>query len=247
MGICHVDDHVQLPVSVYVLETQCHDCQVLFSDKSRHKIDFGFPCVSPWKLDNLYMVVYVDGDKVARMICRVAVTDYHICLECAGSTIVDIVLGEVPPTDDHHSNCPQRNHPQHPETKIQQRVCVSLWSWLLCCLSWLLVGYWWWCLTQGIFPVPTVENWRVACCGDGITLVAACAIWDRGSPPIVIIVVVPRVRAIWRRTRTRNNRVFCIRLPLVHLSLSFFLSSMRSAASRSVIMPSTMLPSSLFI
>src|SRR5712692_562318 len=106
MVICHVDDHVEASIPVYVLETKRHDCQVLFSDKSGHKIDFGFTCVSPWKLDNLYMVVIVDGDKVSRMICRVAVTDYHIRLECAGSAIVYIVLGEVPPTDDHCSKYP---------------------------------------------------------------------------------------------------------------------------------------------
>src|SRR5712692_5638635 len=242
MGLLHVHDHVQLPVAVYVPETEGDGCEVLsISNQGRHKIYLGFCCVSPWKLDDLYVPVDIDSDKVTWMGRTISMTHNHIRLIGSGSAIVQVVLIGAPPVQQkrHHDETREHRHHYEPNRKYPMD---TPWSWLLRlgCVSWRLVGDVWWGFTKRIFslPVSTVDHWRIAFCG--YSLVADRAIGNRGRPTIIIIVVVPRVKTIRRRTRTRNNRVFCRYLPLVHFSPSRFLSSMRSAASRNVIMPSTM-------
>src|SRR5713226_309160 len=98
MGLLHVHDHVQLPVAVNVPETECDGCEVLpVSNQGRHKVYLGFCCVSPWKLDDLYMPVDIDSDKMTWMGRTISMTHNHIRLIGSGSAIVQVVLIAAPP------------------------------------------------------------------------------------------------------------------------------------------------------
>src|SRR5947208_1417062 len=103
-----VDEHVGLPIAVHVAEGEGHRDEVLpWSDQGRTQVDLGFGGVSPRKLDDLHLTVEVESDEVARVPCRVVVPDHGVTLEGARTPVVQVILGDTPPTDESQHEVPQ--------------------------------------------------------------------------------------------------------------------------------------------
>src|SRR6266851_4712728 len=102
--------------------------------------------VSTRALDHLHATVQIDGNKMARTGCRVVVSNDGIRLERARPAIVPVILGHLPPGEEHTSPNPQRQHRQHPHPKKEQPMTSGF-------------GWFFWLVRFLILPLPLPWRW----------------------------------------------------------------------------------------
>jgi len=118
-----IHEHVGLAIAVDIAEGERHRGQSFsWPDQGRAEIHLGFGGIAPGKLDDLHLPVEVEGEEVAGVVCRVAVANYGVRLEGAGTPIAQVILVHAPPTDEGQRKIPQEEHTQHAQPKVKQPV-----------------------------------------------------------------------------------------------------------------------------
>src|SRR6266852_471752 len=195
--ILNMDHHVWFAIAIHVLERQGDRRYILpIAKQNRSEIDHGMRTVPARTLDHLHVTVQIDGNKMARTRGRVVVSNDGICLECARPTIVPVILGDLPPGEEHTSHNPQRKHRQHPNPEIEQPMTAGsgrffynvrlyilplselFWRWLRCSL------FWWQPRMQHILPIPLPDHHRLC---RWQRLVASCAGGHTSRPHLIIV------------------------------------------------------------
>src|SRR5438132_567850 len=96
-----VDHHIWFAIAIHVLERQRDGCFILpIAKQNRPRVDHGMRTVPTRALDDLHVTVQIDGDKMARISCRVVVSNDGICLERARPAVAPVILGHLPPTEE---------------------------------------------------------------------------------------------------------------------------------------------------
>ena len=91
-------DEVGFTIAIDIADLACDRSEILAVAKEhRTHVDVRVCYVAAGNLNYLDMAVQVEQDKVRRMRRAIAVTDYHVHLGGARTTIAEIVLVDVPP------------------------------------------------------------------------------------------------------------------------------------------------------
>jgi hypothetical protein len=118
--ITDVDQHVELTVSVHVLEAERNGGEVVsLTVELRPGVDHGFGTVARRTLDNLHLMVQVQGEKVARCL-TVIMTHPLIDLEGARPSKLPVVLGALPPRKQQRHQHPTCKHQQQEQSHVHQ-------------------------------------------------------------------------------------------------------------------------------
>ena len=130
-----------VPIAIHVLERQRDGREILsIAEQYRPEIDHGMRAVPTRALDDLHMPVQIDGKEMARTGGRVVVSNDSIRLERARPAVVPVILGDLPPVEEHTSPNPQRKHRQHPNPKYEYPMRTPARSWFLAIrfLGWMV-------------------------------------------------------------------------------------------------------------
>src|SRR5205809_5398915 len=114
MAIPYIDNHIELAISIDILECQGHRCQILpITDQGRANEYPGFCAITARKFYDLYVTVQVQGNEMARVGERVIMAYYNICLKRTRTAIMPVVLGGLPPTSSGSEDDPSNEHDEH--------------------------------------------------------------------------------------------------------------------------------------
>src|SRR6266699_5076464 len=113
------DDHVGCAVAIYITKTEGYHCQVLSRpDQGRTQIKPGFGGIPAGKFDDLHLPVQVEGDEVAGTGHGIVVSHHGVTLERARTPVVQVILADLPPTQEQHCQLPDEEHGTHAESDI---------------------------------------------------------------------------------------------------------------------------------
>src|SRR5260370_3987911 len=111
-------EHIQFAVSIEIAKREGDRHQVMPRPvKDRACIEYGFTCVSPWKLDHLQMTVQIEREKMA---CARPMPYRHIHLEGAWISIVHLILVALPPGESQVHPSPSGYHHHHGQPHVHE-------------------------------------------------------------------------------------------------------------------------------
>src|SRR6266487_2010616 len=122
----NIDDHIQFMITVHVHKCECHRNEITGTRiKLRSKKNAGMSSIPAGKLNHLYSSVEIYSNKVTGHACSFVMTHKLVRLKCPRMAIADVIHRSTEPVRGSHSHCPQDQHTQHSQTKIEQRMSTS--------------------------------------------------------------------------------------------------------------------------
>src|SRR6266702_2020166 len=122
----NIDDHIQFMITVHVHKCECHRNEITATRiKLRSKKNARMSSIPAGKLNHLYSSVEIYSNKVTGHACSFVMTHKLIRLKCPRTAIADVLHRSTEPVRGSHSHCPQDQHTQHSQTKIEQWMSTS--------------------------------------------------------------------------------------------------------------------------